>query len=114
MNEKILKKVLLLIIILFIIYKLYVPITDRIYESINKHEPNSFNEILEEQNINKTSIEYEVLEGENSYLVTGFIENNCEDPKKEAYYAIRALQAYIGEREPIPKELIPWVNPVIF
>jgi len=34
----------------------------------------------------------------------------CEDPSKESYFAVRAIESHIEAGVPIPDTLIPWVN----
>lgn len=91
-NEKTVQKILLFIIVAFILYKTFLPVTDPLvgwsendpYIGMLKPFPNA--------TFDKVLTTFEVVEGKDSYLITGHLRGTCDVLEKTEYCPTMMLE----------------------
>lgn len=99
-SEKTLKLIFIIIILGFILYKAYLPLYDAVFEITDK-KPNEENYNQPETTFDKVKISYEILEGENSFLITGYLKENCESVTEKDYCPVWLRKLEISDTMPI-------------
>jgi hypothetical protein len=97
-SERTLKIFFILIIVLFLVYKAYIPVTDSISELLEKDTGKDWQP--PDGTFDRVVVNVDVLEGQDSYLITGDLEGFCDSPTEEAYCPSRLTKFVITGQTP--------------